>query len=75
MTYLSSVLIPALTAQDELEVALRHNGTSYVSVGWKPTEGIVRQCNDQIPRYMAVGTCDNYRIASLADQIVIAYPT
>lgn len=44
-----------MVVKDEVEVALKHNGTSYVGIGWKPTEGIVRECNSEIPRYEPEG--------------------
>ena len=41
--------------QDELEVALALNGTSYVGLGWKPTDELESSCNSEIPKYMPVG--------------------
>ena len=41
--------------QDELEVALALNGTSFVGLGWKPTDELESSCNSEIPKYMPVG--------------------
>ena len=43
------------TVQDELEVALKLNGTSFIGLGWKPTEGVVSTCTGQIPERTPVG--------------------
>ena len=34
---------------------MRLNGINYVGIGWKPNEGVVRECNAEIPRYLPVG--------------------
>ena len=41
--------------QDELEVALALNGTSFVGLGWKPTDELESSCNSEIPKYIPVG--------------------
>ena len=43
-------------------MALKHNGTSYIGLGWRPMEGIVRTCNDLIPPRLPVGMDNNYSI-------------
>ena len=44
-----------------MEVSLKLNGTSYVGLGWKPMEGVLRSCNNLIPPRMPVGK-DSYNI-------------
>lgn len=38
---------------------MKLNGTSYVGLGWRPMEGVVRSCNDLIPPRLPVGK-DSY---------------
>lgn len=42
--------------QDEIEVALRHNGTGYVALGWRPSRGIDGTCRAEAPGNFPTGT-------------------
>ncbi len=42
--------------QDEIEVALKHNGTGYVAFGWRPSRGIDGSCRAEAPGNFPTGT-------------------
>ena len=44
--------------QNEIEVALRHNGTGYVALGWRPSQGIDGTCRAEAPGNFPLGMCD-----------------
>ena len=43
------VIINCDLLQNELEVALKLNGTSFVGLGWKPMQVLDTTCNSDIP--------------------------
>ena len=45
-----------LYIQDEIEVALKHNGTGYVALGWRPSRGIDGTCRAEAPGNFPLGT-------------------
>lgn len=44
-----------LYVQNEIEVALRHNGTGYVALGWRPSSGIDGTCRAEAPGNFPLG--------------------
>ena len=44
-----------LLYQDEIEVAMVHNGTGYVALGWRPGRGIDGSCRSEAPGSFPVG--------------------
>ena len=52
-----------LTTQDEIEVALIHNGTGYVALGWRPGRGIDGSCRAEAP--------GNYPVGMLIHQLLL----
>ena len=51
--------------QNEIEVALRHNGTGYVALGWRPSQGIDGTCRTEAPGNFPLGMCDIHMVALL----------
>ena len=44
--------------QDEIEVAMRHSGTGYVALGWRPSSGIDGTCRAEAPGNFPLGMMD-----------------
>ena len=57
-----------MSRQNEIEVALKLNGTSFVGLGWKPTdEGLNKYCNSEIPQYTEPGKINNEYMKACVD--------